>query len=104
MQHFRIPRQAQSMIAHTILSITGVCIQILHRGMLLTCLIVLTQLLSPSQIDHLVVLAAPVVVDVHTTITVQVQSANTETTPLPPVVETDLTPCQRQQLPLVVSG
>ena len=92
------------MIAHTILSIPGVFIQNLHRGMLLTCLIVLTQLSSPSQINHLVVLAAPVVVDVHTTITVQVQSADTETTPLPPVVETDLTPLQRQQLPLVVSG
>ena len=50
-------------------------------------------------------LAAPVVVDVHTTITVQVQSADTEiTTLLPPVVETDLTPRQCQQLPLVVSG
>ena len=50
-------------------------------------------------------LAAPVVVYVHTTITGQVQSADTETIPLlPPVVETDLTPRQRQQLPLVVSG
>ena len=76
----------------------------MHRGMLLICLIVLTQLSSPSQIDHLVVLAAPVVVDVHTTITVQVQSLDTETTPLPPVAETDLIPRQHQQLPLVVSG